>query len=330
LKVTVLGGTRFIGRAIVEDLVAAGIEVTVVHRGDGEPADLPAVTHLHLGRASWRDDVPAFSATAPDAVIDCLAMSGDDARAAIAVIPQGVHVVALSSQDVYRAFASLNAARDTDSVPVDESSPLREDRFPHRGRAPEYEHYSKRDVEDEYLARGAVVLRLPATYGEHDYQRREEFILRRVRARRRRIPIGGGGFLWTRGWVRDIARGARLAAEQPEQAGEIFNLGEERSWSIRLWAMRILEAAQADAELVEVADEALPEDMWLTSARISQHVLVSSAKARSRLGYVDSEPMTALRSSVGWHLRHPPESEDADFSADDAALQRVLPDRRGE
>jgi nucleoside-diphosphate-sugar epimerase len=327
VRMTVLGGTRFIGRAIVEDLVAEGHEVTVLHRGDHEPPDLPNVTHIHLARALWNDNAVAFAATNPDAVIDCLAMSRDDARAALAVIPEGMHAVVLSSQDVYRAFASLNAARDTDAVPVDESSPLREDRFPYRGRGEEYESYSKRDVEDEYLGHGAVVLRVPATYGEHDHRRREEFILRRVRARRSSVPIGGGGFLWTRGWVRDIARGARLAAERPEQRGEVFNLGEKRSWSIRMWAERILEAAESDAKLVEVAEDALPEDMSLTSGRLSQHVLVSTAKARARLGYEDSDPMTALRSSVGWHLRHPPEDEAADFSADDAALERRLPPR---
>ncbi len=328
MRVTVLGGTRFIGRAIVEELAGAGHLVTVVHRGDNEPADLPASTHVHLARSEWNQHAEVLAQADPEAVIDCLAMSGDDARAAIAVIPASTHVVVLSSQDVYRAFASLNAARDTDAVPVDETSPLREDRFPYRGDTPELEHYSKRDVEDEYCARGAIVLRLPATYGEHDTRRRrEEFILRRVRSRRRWIPVGGGGFLWTRGWVRDIARGARLAAEQPEHAGEVFNLGEERSWSVRLWAERILEAAQSDAELVEVADEALPADMSLTSGRLSQHVLVSTAKARSALGYTDSDPMTALRSSVGWHLQHPPDGAGTDFSADDAALDRRLPAR---
>ncbi len=37
-----------------------------------------------------------------------------------------------------------------------------------------------------------TALRLSMIYGEHDGQRREEFILRRVRACRRRIPIGAG------------------------------------------------------------------------------------------------------------------------------------------
>jgi nucleoside-diphosphate-sugar epimerase len=328
MRVLILGGTHFIGRAIVEDLVAAGHDVTLVHRGDREPADMPLVTHIHLSRDRWAAEAAQLAATRPDAVLDCLALSRDDARGAIAACPDGAHLVVLSSVDVYRAFASLNAARDTDSVPIDETAPLSEDRYPRRGRGAAHESYSKQDVEDEYLARRAIVLRVPATYGEHDYQRREEFILRRVRARRRSIPIGAGGFLWTRGWVRDIARGARLAAEHPELQGEVFNLGEEQTWTIRLWAMRILEAAQSDIELVEVPDAVLPEDMSLSSARLTQHVLVSTSKARSLLGYTDSDAMTALRSSVGWHLRHAPADGDLDFAADDTALKVRLPARQ--
>jgi nucleoside-diphosphate-sugar epimerase len=330
MRMLVLGGTRFIGRAIVEDLVAAGHDVTVVHRGDREPDDMPRVAHIHLARDRWEAESAQLAASQPKAVVDCMALSREDARAAIAAIPGHAQVVVISSQDVYRAFASLNEARDTDALPIDETAPLSEDRYPRRHRGIEHESYSKRDVEEEYLARGAVVLRLPATYGEHDHQRREEFILRRVRARRRLIPIGAGGFLWTRGWVRDIARGVRLAAEHSDLRGAVFNLGEERTWTIRLWATRILEAAESDAELVEVADDCLPPDMSLSSGRLTQHVLVSTARARAVLGYTDSDAMTALRSSVGWHLRHAPDGSDVDFAADDAALEHALPPRQAE
>jgi nucleoside-diphosphate-sugar epimerase len=327
MHVLVLGGTRFIGRAIVEELVGHGHEVTVAHRGEHEPRHLPApVTHVHHERAAWPAHADVFAAVRPDAVIDCLAMSALDVENALAVIPEGIPVVVLSSQDVYRAFASLNFARDTDAVPLDETSPLRDDRYPYRGRRDGYDDYSKRDVEDAYLARGAIVLRLPATYGEHDNQRREEFILRRVRTGRSRIPVGAGGFLWTRGWVRDIARGARLAAEHPECSGQVFNVGEERSWSVRLWALRILEVAGSSAELVEVPEDALPDDLSITSGRLTQHVLVSTARVRQRLGYTDSDAMAALRSSVGWHLSHPP-TDDPGFAADDEALARALPPR---
>ena len=324
MRVLVLGGTRFIGLAIVEELVDAGHEVTVVHRGETEPVDMPAVRHIHAPRATWRERAGELTAAGADAVIDCLAMSASDADATLGAIGPETHLVVLSSQDVYRAFSSLNAGLLTDAVPVDEESPLREDRHVAR---PGVADYSKRDVEDRCLAAGAIVLRVPATYGERDNQRREEFILRRVRARRRAIPIGPGGFLWTRGWVRDIARGARVAAERVDISGEAFNLGEAATWSVRLWAERILEAAESTAELLEVVEGAIPADMSLSSGRLNQHVLAGTAKARALLGYTDSDAMTALRASVGWHLAHPPADADGDFAADDAALLQPAPSR---
>jgi hypothetical protein len=57
------------------------------------------------------------------------------------------------------------------------------------------ETYEKLDVEEVVRAAGAVVLRLPFVYGAHDVhplRRREEFILRRVRAGRKRIPFQRG------------------------------------------------------------------------------------------------------------------------------------------
>jgi len=50
MKLLVIGGTQFVGRAVIEDAVARGHEVTVFHRGTTEPADLPPVTHVHGDR----------------------------------------------------------------------------------------------------------------------------------------------------------------------------------------------------------------------------------------------------------------------------------------
>ncbi len=50
MKVLVIGGTHFVGRAVVEDAVARGHDVTVFHRGAEEPEDFPDVEHLHGDR----------------------------------------------------------------------------------------------------------------------------------------------------------------------------------------------------------------------------------------------------------------------------------------
>ena len=319
MRVVVLGGTRFIGRAAVEELVSAGHDVLVVHRGTLEPDDMPTVEHLHADRASLREHAAALAGFRPQAALDCRALTRADAQVALSSLPPGIRLVVISSIDVYRAFGSLHEGRETDSVPIDEDSPVRRERYPYRGKLPGYDEYDKLDVEDVYLAAGATSLRLPMVYGEHDYQRREEYILRRVRAGRKRIPFGAGNWLPCRGYVRDIANGIRLALESDVARGLPLNLCEDRTHSVHLWSHMILAAAQSEAVLVRVPDAVLPPDLEATGAS-QQHILASSRRARDLLGWSTSDPIAALRTSVAWHLAHPPDDADPDFSADDAAL----------
>ena len=342
MRVMVLGGTRFIGAAVVEELVAYGHELLVVHRGEHEPADLPPeVDHLHAERQDLphlRGPVDEFD---PEAVVDNCAYSAADAETALAAVGDDVRLLVVSSMDVYRAFGAVLAGTETDPLPVDETSPVRPERFPYRGRphpSPDADTYEKLDVEAAYLAREATVCRLPMVYGERDHQRREEPILRRVRAGRERIPAGAGGWLWTRGYVRDVAAGIRLALESDACLAEVLNLGEARTWSMGLWARHVLEAAGSKAELIPVPDVLLPDDLKAlgtiaqhlpvdssSSARApawigQQHLLVDSSKARDLLGWEQTDPHEALRRSVAWHLANPPPDVSDDFSADGRAL----------
>jgi nucleoside-diphosphate-sugar epimerase len=324
MRVMVLGGTRFIGAAVVEELHAHGHELLVVHRGEHEPPDLPEADHLHADRQDLphlRGPIDEFG---PEAVVDNCAYSAADAETALAAVGDDVRLLVVSSMDVYRAFGAVLAGTETDPLPVDETSPVRAERYPYRGRAhpsPDADTYEKLDVEEAYLARAATVCRLPMVYGERDHQHREEPILRRVRAGRTGIPAGSGGWLWTRGYVRDVAAGIRLALESDATTAEVLNLGEARTWSMGLWARHVLEAAGSDAELVRVPDVLLPDDLKLLGT-VSQHLLVDSSKARDLLGWTETDPHEALHRSVAWHLANPPQdaAADADFGADDRAL----------
>jgi UDP-glucose 4-epimerase len=330
LRVIILGGTRFIGRRIVDELVEHGHDVLVVHRGtQPEPDGLPDVPHVHADRLDLAPVAGELSAFGADAVLDCAAFGATDADAVLGAFPEGSveRLVVLSSMDTYRAYGSLHAGIVTDAVPLDETSPVRPERFPYRGQMPGMDDYEKLDVEERWLARRGTVARLPMVFGEHDYQRREELVLRRIRAGRTELPVGTGTALLTFGYVGDIARGLRLVLEADPSvvAGEVFNFGERRSPTMGLRVQRIIEAAGADLEPVPVPDEALPPDLGILGT-VPQPLLVSSDKARRLLGWEESDPDEALRRSVEWHLAHPPQAQAGsdDFSADDAALERRM------
>jgi len=323
-RVLVLGGTSFIGRRIVELLHERGDRVLVAHRGHTEPDGLPPVGHVHVPRAelaSVRADIESF---APTAVVDTVAMSAAGVDAVLPVLPE-VPIVVLSSADAYQAydvfrFGAAALATEEIGVPLAESSPVRSKRYPYRDENNPDSDYEKLDVEPRYLDRGAAVLRLGFVYGERDPQRREEFVLRRVRAGRTRIPFGCGSLLLSRLYVDDAASATLAALDTPAAAGEIFNIVESASVSIAAWARQILAATDSTADLVRVPGAALPGDLELTDLT-TQHLLISSAKAQRMLGWTPSEPALTVPKSVRWHLANPPTGEDPGFDADDVALR---------
>ena len=159
-------------------------------------------------------------------------------------------------------------------------------------------------------------------YGSHDWLRREEPILRRLRAHRRRIPLGAANLLWTRGHVDDLATGVLAARDNRAADGLAVNLGEAQTCTLRGWFSQILAAADSDAELVTVPDTTLPSDLALTAAP-AQHLLISVARAQTLLGWTPGDPATRVAESVRWHLAHPPPGitwTEADTAADEAAL----------
>src|SRR5882757_893031 len=160
MRVLVLGGTRFIGLALVNELLAAGHAVAIVHRGEHE-ADLPpAIEHIHTPRSDLLAQCDALARFAPDAAIDLSAMTAADAETALGALAPDVRLVAASSIEVYRVFDSIWAGTVTDAVPVAEEAPLRSGPYPAPEQAvgPGWDYqadlYDKREVEGLYLERG--------------------------------------------------------------------------------------------------------------------------------------------------------------------------------
>src|SRR6266487_3112663 len=112
MGVVVVGGTRFIGAAIVEEL--------------------PEADHLHAERRDLPHLRGALDDFRPEALVDTRALTAADAETALAAVSD-VRLLVLSSMDVYRAFGSLLAGTETDALPLDETSPVRGRRYPYRG-----------------------------------------------------------------------------------------------------------------------------------------------------------------------------------------------------
>lgn len=327
MRILVLGGTWFIGRAISRTLIDRGHTVAVCHRGHTEPRELSAAHHIHTDRANLdavRDQLSRFS---PDAIIDTYALTRRDAEIAAVNLPPDVPAVVLSSQDVYEAFEGFLTGQPVASLPLREDSALRARRYLYKESPPQGvpADYEKIDVEAVWSARGACILRLPMVYGAGDAQCREGFVVRRVMSGRHVIPVGAGNLLWSRAHVDDVAEVAALAVEDTSTQGTVMNIAEPTTASIEQWMLQIASAMDAEIELVRVSEASLPPDLMLTRAH-KQHVLADTRLAESRLLRHHFSLKARVSQSVAWHVPHQTWAPwtDEDAATDDRALSRSL------
>jgi nucleoside-diphosphate-sugar epimerase len=236
MKVLVIGGTNFIGPYVVHQLVEMGHEVTVFHRGETK-ADLPEdVKWIKGDRHNLLEYKHEFQKLAPQVVLDMIPYTAKDAQGVVDTF-QGIaqRVVAISSQDVYRARDIL-WQRETgiiDPVPLTEDSPLRSQLYPYRGLSddPFTFDYDKIPVE-QVLMNGsnlpATVLRLPMVYGAGDNWHRLYPYLKRMDDNRPAIILEEKLAHWrgSYGYVENVARAIALAVNDQRATGRIYNVCE--------------------------------------------------------------------------------------------------------
>jgi 2'-hydroxyisoflavone reductase len=113
MRILVLGGTVFLGRAIVEAALARGHELTLFNRGRSNPGLYPEVEHLAGDRSG---DLAALTCRQWDAVVDTSGyVPGVVARSAQALAPTAEHYTFISTISAYRDFSRSG---------MDESAPL--------------------------------------------------------------------------------------------------------------------------------------------------------------------------------------------------------------
>lgn len=331
LRVLVIGGTRFIGPCVVESLLRRGCEVTVFHRGRSEPDGLPEVRHVHGDRDDLASHRSVLSRIAPDVVIDMIPLRQRDADAVVAQFA-GKRVVAVSSQDVYRAYGVLRGQSSAapDPVPFAETAPLRSELFPYRGDVAANSHlydYDKIPVEQVVLDAAGTVVRLPAVYGANDLQHRTAGYLRPMLDGRPVIVLGEqlAAWRWTRGYVENIAAAIALAATDERAAGRVYNAGESAARSETEWVDAIAHAAGWDGEVVTVAGVDLPPHLQ-SAENLEQPLVADTSRIRTELGYRDPvDRSVGLGRTLIWervNLPAPPDDLVERYAAEDELIIR--------
>ena len=112
MDVVVLGGSVFLGRAVVSEALALGAHVTVFNRGSRVPDWADQVTQV-IGDRDVLEDLAQITALDLDTVIDFSAYRGAQSVSLVAVLPPGVHLVHCSTGAVYEPTPQLPWAEDS-------------------------------------------------------------------------------------------------------------------------------------------------------------------------------------------------------------------------
>lgn len=172
MRLLVIGGTRFVGRHIVDAALARGHEVTLFNRGN-DPDVFPGVEHIEGDRDS---DLSALRGRSWDTVIDTCGYSPRQVESAAEVLRDSVNrYVFISTISVYADPVPLLADEDAPLAHVDD--PTNEDLG--EGRYGGLKVWCERALSERMGAR-LLVIRPGLVAGPHDRTDRFTYWVLRV------------------------------------------------------------------------------------------------------------------------------------------------------
>jgi nucleoside-diphosphate-sugar epimerase len=336
MRILIIGGTRFIGPRVVRNLIDAGHDVTLFHRGETKADNAYAVQQIYGDRRDLPSFAAEFKEAAPDVVLDMIPYTEEEARVLMRVL-KGVagRVIAISSADVYRAYGRLlrHESGEPDPTPLNEDAPLRERLYPYRERAVGPDdfkyHYDKILVERVVMSDAALpgtILRLPAVYGPNDPQHRLFDYLKRMDDNRPCILLEAtqSRWRWTRGYVENTASAIALAVTNERARNRIYNVGEMDALAEAEWVQSIGLAAGWNGEVVTLSKDSLPTQI---DEDYRHHLTTDTTRIRAELGYKERiSREEALRQTIDWERANPPtqvDPEQFDYDAEDAVLAKL-------
>lgn len=321
MDVLVIGGTRFIGRHVVDEFLAIGASVTVFNRGKhANPfAEVDEVSH-HAGDRTIEGELRSVARENPDIVIDCVAYHPKDVRVATDIFSDVDAYIYISSGAAYRDNAVPKRADETElescstEQAIDESS----------------ESYGPRKAEGDRAVRAAaesgiraMSIRPPIVYGPYDYTERLAYWVNRVQSFDQIIVPGDGMPLRHMVYVEDVAAAIRCIAAEGN-AGDVYNVGDDHIPPLAEWIELLADTCDTEIEPIYASRRELemvdlsPNDFPLY--RSYPHILDTS-KLRS-LGWRSTPHEKALSQTVEEHQNA--NRDGADLGIDRGAEEHLI------
>lgn len=321
MKVLVIGGTLFIGRLLVEELLKAEHEVAILHRKPGQP---------------WRRRVESLRADRNDAAAVGAVLAGrrfdvvfdnvyDWQRGTTA---QQVEATAQACGDRISRYVFMSSvAAYGDGLGHYETDPLAPDDHP-------IAYVRHKATTERLLFRmrqrtgiPVVTFRPPFVYGPGNPFYREAFFFDRLRAGRPLIIPGDGHRLMQFVYVKDLVDAMLSVMQREDAIGEAFNIGNERPLTQAEFVNALAKAAGKNAEVARVPREriadaggsAMEPPLYFGEYLDVPPITMNVTKVRRVLKVTPTPLETGFEQTYRWYARQ--KRPKADFSFDDKLLK---------
>jgi len=303
-RALVIGGTLFIGRALVDQLLERGDDVVIMHRGKGTPFGT-RVDEIQCDR----NDMSAVQAVLTKSTFDVVYDNVYDWQRGTTAEQVMAAAGAVVSDDLRRYVFTSSIAVYGEGGEYNEDAQLVASDYPNPYSAQKAE--SERALFDAHRRNDFPVttLRPAFIYGPHNPFEREAFFWDRLLAGRPIIVPEDG--LRTMQWVhvRDVARAAVLVADNDDAIGRAYNLASYPPVTQLEFVQLLADIAGKRADLVHIRRETIQQlggQLFVPPYYFGVYldippVTVLSDRARSELGLQLIRLEEGLRETYAWY-----------------------------
>ena len=300
MKVLMIGGTKFIGRAAVSDLAARGYEVVVMNRGTW-PEHPDAARSIICDKNDREIFARVLKAQVWDAVIDTI-LDDEDLQFVIEQLSGEIkQLIHTGSIGVYGACTPIPACESDSLVEHDKvynfNHKLRQDQV--LMRAHRQHGFPGTSLRMSYIyGPGAVLLEGWGGRAPEFFQllRDGQVVL---------LPSDGRALLHP-GYVTDLASAFGNALESPETIGQIYNIAGPRAVMMGDYIAQIAAELGVEPKIEYVeAEKVLQQFPALVNRRglyfACEHMCCDASKAGHQMGWQPTTPLgTGLAKSIHW------------------------------
>jgi nucleoside-diphosphate-sugar epimerase len=329
MQTLVMGGTRFNGLHLVQELVRYGHNVTILNRGITEAQIPREVQRLYADRKDHQQMKEVLGSEEFDVIFDISAYILEDVKSMVDIFEcRAGHYIFASSTVVYAA---------TNILPINENSPV-------DNTSKQSDYGRNKLICEDYLMKVYRQRHFPITSARFSMvlgpdngilDREQRMFIRLLNGRKVLVP-GRGTTLGQIGHVDDEARALRMMALNPRTYGEIYNVTGKDYFSDEGYVDTCASVIGVEPQKVfvpaTIMDEASPDERRPLIQRLAPYIhnwdestIFGIGKLRDHLGY---EPFytfeTAMQQTYEWFMSQGLDKKrEYDFSGEDNLINRV-------